>query len=501
MAEPIVIVWDCGSTNIRAVAIDAAGKILAEARADNGTVTQPDSPSDWRIWDVERIHSDLCRLTAEVAARIDRSRIKALTITTWGADGTVVAEDGTLAYPLISWQCPRTNGPAEEIRNRISPDEIFARTGYQIIPFNTIFKAMWIRRNAPQAWQKGHKFLMVSGILSQRLTGEFSIDPTMAGTSMAFDAQTRAWDRKMLEIAGVDEAIFPRMVEPGQVIGQLRPDQAQKCNLPAGLPVTAAGHDTQFALYGSGAELDQAVLSSGTWEILMIRTQAFRPTAEAFNAGILIEQDASKGLVNPQFLMMASGALEWLIRHLWPAEGEKVSYDRIVGEAGKIAAGAEGLVFLPSFVPSTGPASRYGTPGSLIGLQLAATRGHIYRAALEGLAMQLRHALDLFAQTVGFEARGIALVGGGSKNALWNQIRADVTGLPVVVTEHKEATVLGAAMFALVGTGHFGSIEQARETIAVGKSVIEPGRDREAYQGLYSRYRKLNEAVGPAYKA
>ncbi len=498
MAGPVVIVWDCGATNYRAVAVDSVGKVLAEAKAENSSVKQADSPQQWRVWDIDAIFGDLCSLTRKVANQIDASAVKALTITTWGADGAPMAGDGTLRYPLTSWQCPRTNELADRVKTMVDPQEIFTRTGYQVMSFNTILKLMWLRENAPESLEKMHAFVMVPGILTHRLTGEFSIDPTMAGTSMAFDAQNRCWDAKMLGLAGVDDGIFPRQYEPGQVIGAVLSSVADKTGLPAGVPVTAGGHDTQFALYGSGASLDQAVLSSGTWEILMVRAKAFEPSKQAFESGILIEQDASAGLVNPQFLMMASGALEWLRKMVW--SGQDSSYENMTRQAEAVSPGSDGVVFLPSFVAESGPSAKYGTPGSIVGLGVNTTRGQVHRAALEGLSMQLKQALDVFSQTIGWDAKGVCIVGGGSRNALWNQIRADVTQLPIIVTEHKEATVLGAAMFALVGAGEFDSIQEAQETIDVRKTVVEPGSDVGAYADMYCRYVKLAENVGKAYK-
>lgn len=500
MSEPIVIVWDCGATNVRAVAIDKAGKLLAQASQPNASVQQADGEPDWRVWDVTAIFEDLCRLTRQVVAKVDRDRIKALTITTWGADGTCVDATGEPTYPVISWQCPRTNDLVARIQRDIDPETIFRLTGYQLIPFNTLLRIWWLKENAPEAWDKAEKFLMVPGIFSRMLTGELSVDPTMAGTSMAFNVVTRSWDKTMLDYIGVDDSIWPAPVEPGQVIGTLLSAVAEKTDLPADLPVTAAGHDTQFALYGSGASMDQAVVSSGTWEILMVRTEAMEPTAEAFKSGIIIEQDASPGLVNPQFLMMASGALEWLKNMFWRGEGDEGIYDRMAGEARNVGPGSNGVVFLPSFVAETGPTARYRTPGTLTGLQLNTTRGEVYHAGLEGVSMQLRYALDVFSEALDFQAKGICIVGGGSKNTLWNQIRADVTGLPLTVTEHKEATVLGAAMFALVGVGEFDTIDQAQRDIPIEKSVVEPSSDSDKYQHSCERYVSLTQNLGPAYQ-
>ncbi|MFA5866207.1 MAG: L-fuculokinase, partial [Phycisphaerae bacterium] len=474
MSNPVIIVWDCGSTNVRAVAIDSAGKILSEAKAPNQTIPQPDGPPDWRIWDIEKIFNDLCNLTAKVVAHLDCSAVKGLTITTWGADAAPVDRQGNLVYPLISWQCSRTKTILERIKSKMDVRDIFRRTGYQLLSFNTLLKLIWIRENAPDAWAKTYKFLNHTGILNLRLTGKFTIDPTMAGTSMAFSISKRRWDNDLLALAGTDENIWPAMVEPGTVIGSILPDAAKKMNLPANIPVIAAGHDTQFALYGSGAAPEEAILSSGTWEILLARTTPFQPDQRTCDSGILIEQDACKGLVDPQFLMMASGTLEWVRNRFWTGEPETNIYAKMTAEAQTILPGANGVMFLANFISDSGPAAEYNTPSSIIGINVNTSRGEIYRAALEGLSMQLKHALEVFSQTINYKPQAIRVVGGGSKNPLWNQLRADITGLPVITITHQEATVLGAAMFALVAINEFADLDQARQAIDVGQTEILP---------------------------
>jgi L-fuculokinase len=501
MAKPVIIVWDCGSTNVRAVAVDSGGTVLGEAKAPNQTFPQPGEKPEWRVWDIEKIFSNLCTLTTKVIGQIKtkRTAIKAITVTTWGADVAPVDQEGKVLYPIVSWQCTRTRSIMDRIKKKMDLEDIFQRTGYQVLSFNTLLMLMWIRENAPQVWSKTYKFMHHTGILNHRLTGQFSIDPTMAGTSMAFSISKRCWDNKMLSLAGADETIWPPMFEPGSVIGTVRPNLAKKMNLPENTPVIAAGHDTQFALYGSGAPLEEAILSSGTWEILMARTRQFKPNAQTYKAGILIEQDACKNLVDPQFLMMASGTLEWVRNRFWAGEPEKDIYPRMIAEAQAVAPGSNGLMFLANFMPTSGPAAAFNTPGSLIGLNVNTSRGEIYRAALEGLAFQLKQALEVFSKTINYKPKAIRVVGGGSKNQLWNQIRADVTGLPIITITHKEATVLGAAMFAFVGLGEFSSIEKARSAIDVGQARTVPSKAKADYAKLYQRYLRLVRNVGPTY--
>ena len=489
----LAVVLDCGATNVRAIAVDEVGNIVAAAGVGNAPAEHPEG----LIWDMGELWGKLAGACREVCSKAPAGEIAAVTCTTFGADGAPVDAAGELTYPLISWADDRRTA---ELARRVAVDPggwpLFARTGYQIITFDTLLRLMWLRENHPEALEAAEAFVMTPGLLSLRLCGEMSIDPTIAGTGMMMDMAARDWAPELLALAGVGPELFPRWVEPGEVIGGVTAQAAAETGLPVGLPVVAAGHDTQFALFGAGARPEEAVLSSGTWEILMVRSPQYTATPEGFEAGLMIEADAVRGWWNPQLLMMGSGVLEWVRGSFFAgAEGEE-AYEKMIAAGREVAPGSEGVTFLPSFVPDSGPTRKYGVPGAVLGLGLQTSPGQVYRAALEGLCFQMRWAIEILRQCVGFSAQGLRVVGGGSRNALWNQLRADISGLPVTVIAQKEATVLGASRFALLGAGVFGSLEEAQGALRLDETVYEPGEGREVYEGLYRRFREVPEVLG-----
>jgi len=501
----IAIVLDCGATNASAVAVDAAGNILRAASRPNAPSPQlmpeADSPRradgerGWLIWDLDQVWGKLCDACHEVCSAIDGSAIKAVAVTTFGADGAPVRADGSLTYPVISWQCERTRPMAQRLLAEIDAREIFAETGYQMFPFNTLLRFMWLRENAPRALEEAACWLMTPGLLSHRLCGEFSIDPTIGSTTMVMALRKRDWSERMLRLADLDASFFPRWKEPGEVIGTLLRSAAEQTGLPQGIPVVAAGHDTQFAIAGAGAGEGEAVLSSGTWEILSFRANDFRPTAASFEHGLICECDAQPGFWNPQMLMMGSAVLEWVRRHFFTSARGEEAYAQMVREAQAVPPGASGVTLVPSFVPDAGPTRRHGIPGALLGLTLTTQPGQIYRAALEGLSFQLRQALEILSNCTGFRARKVRVVGGGSKNAMWNQLRADALNRPVVAIGQQEATSLGAALFALVGAGVFRSFAETLESVDFAETVFEPSPDADRYDELYQRYFTVPQAL------
>jgi len=198
---------------------------------------------------------------------------------------------------------------------------------------------------------------------------------------------------------------------------------------------------------------------------------------------------------------MGSGTLEWVRDHFFAdLEGRAGAYDTMVTEARAVAPGSAGLTMRPSFVSGAGPTKRDGPGGGVLGRELHTTRGQVYRAGLEGLSFQLRQALETLGGLQTGRIGAVRVVGGGSRNRLWNQIRADVCGLPIVTIRQKETTAFGAAMFAFVGAGVFASVDEARATAEV-EEVFEPGADRDRYDALYARYVALPPALESHFTA
>ncbi|MEM2129641.1 MAG: FGGY family carbohydrate kinase [Candidatus Bathyarchaeia archaeon] len=486
-SDEVVMVFDCGSTNLRVVAINSQGAIKAQSSFPNKSKPQNSRTPEWLIWDLDEIWAKLCKASRDVVTKIDSRNVKAVTVITWGADGAPVDKNGRLTYPIISWQCPRTVEAMNNITKMLSPFEIFCITGYQLTSFNTLIKLYWLRKHEPEALSKAYTWLMMAGLIAHRLTGEFHIDPTSASTMMAMDLGCRDWSKTMLDLVGLDSGFFPEWLEPGQVVGNVTEKAEKECSIPSGVLVVAGGHDSQFAILGSMATENEAVLSSGTWEILGQRSNVYNPTQEAFDDGLIIEADVTRGFWNPQLLMMGSGVLEWVADKMVTEKGS-IKYEALIKMAEGVPAGAGGVVFVPSFVKETGPTKKYGVSGAILGLTLRTTRNHIVRATFEGLSYQLAQALKILEREKGSNIKKIRVVGGGSKNRLWNQIRADVTGVPVTVTDLKECASLGAALVSFMGIGRFSSFEEAKANVHMKEETFTPSENRKVYEKLLRSY-------------
>ena len=464
----IVIVFDCGATNVRVIAIDSKGSIIASESSPNNTAPDPFNPA-WRIWDVNEIWQKMCKASKMVVSKINRGDIAGVTVTTFGVDGTLFDRSGNMLYPVISWQCERTAPIMENIGKYIPLIDLYKECGVLPFTFNTINKLIWFREHKPELIEKSYRFLFMPSVFSFLLTGEMINDTTMAGTSMATSLVSRKFSPAVLHSIGFPGDKFGDIAEPGTVTGQINNNASELTGIPRGIPVIATGHDTQFAIFGSGAEINQPVLSSGTWEILMVRSGGFKAGKEQLDLSITTELDSRPGLYNIGNQWIASGILEWARKNLYSGLNGDV-YETMIAGAEKVPPGCNGVVVVPKFYEEL-----KGKPGGqILGLTMESTRDEIYRAMLEALSLRLAEGKRALENAGGFKTGSILCVGGGSKNRLWNRLRADKAGVPLKIISQKETTVLGASLFVQAACGNATTPEEARSKINYETEIIEP---------------------------
>jgi L-fuculokinase len=464
----IVIVFDCGATNVRVTAIDSIGEILASESYPNNTRPDPFYPA-YRIWDVNEIWDKICHASQKVISQINISRIAGVTVTTFGVDGTLFDRSGKMLYPVISWQCERTNQVMADIGKYLPMIDLYSECGVLPFTFNTINKLIWLVEQKPELVENSHMFLFMPSIFSFFLTGEMVNDTTMAGTSMLTNLSKRGFSENIINKINFPLEKIGVPVEAGTITGKINRKASIETFIPEGIPVVATGHDTQFAIFGSGAEKNQPVLSSGTWEILMVRAEGFRSGKEQLEMGITTELDSRPGLYNIGNQWIASGILEWTRRNLFSDIKDDV-FEFMISGAEKVPSGCNGVKIIPKFYEEL-----KGKPGGqILGLTMESTREEIYRAMLEALSERLAEGKRALENAGGFKTESILCVGGGSKNRLWNRLRADYTGVPLKIIDQKETTVLGASLFVQAACGNASSPEEARSAINYKTEIIEP---------------------------
>ena len=466
--KDIVIVFDCGATNVRATAINKNGEIISGESLLNNAHPDPYYPS-YRIWDVKEIWDKMCQASKKIMRIVKPENIIGVTVTTFGVDGTLFDKRGKILYPVISWQCERTNPIMTNIERYIPLNDLYHEAGVLPFNFNTINKLIWFAEQKPELIEKGFRFLFMPSVFLYLLTGEMVNDRTMAGTSMLNNQLKRKYSDTIFRRIGFPMEMMGETVEPGTIIGNVTGKASAETSIPTGTPVIATGHDTQFAIFGSGAGKNQPVLSSGTWEILMVRAEKFKSGQEQLISGITTELDVNPGLYNIGNQWIASGIIEWVRRNLFNDIKDNV-YEVMIAGGEKVPEGCNGVRVIPKFYEEL----RGIQGGQITGLTMESTRDEIYRAILEALSEKLAEGKRALEHAGGFRTDNIICVGGGSKNRLWNKLRANFTGVPIKLINQKETTVLGASLFVQAACGNYSSPEEARSAVDYKTETIMP---------------------------
>ena len=493
MTGPYVIGCDIGSQGTNTALYAADGALVASAYEGYDVLfPRPGwAEQDPRLW-IEALHKTI----RQVVAHVDASAVKAISFGSQ-LDGMVACDAG--GKPLrnaMIWMDRRAEAQVAELAEHVSREAFYLHTGANLDSSHAVFKALWIRDEEPEVFARAAKLMPPGSYAVQEASGLSVVDYSNASSLALLDPRTRTWSVEVLAAVGLDPALLPELAPGTRGVGRVTDAFASATGLARETCVVVGCGDEMAATLGAGVFAPVEVCDVvGTAEPVCAVSSTPRQ-----DLTMLVEchphgDPDSWLLENPGFV--SGGNLRWWRDHFWGAEA---SYDDICAPAAEVAAGAEGLVFLPCMQGAMAPEWNGAARGVFSGLSLAHTRAHMTRALLEGSAFALRDILEAM-RNAGLEVRRLTIVGGGAKGALWRQIKSDVTGLPVRVPENIETTATGAAILAAVGAGVFPDISSAVSAFVryrPEEHAPDPER-RDVYDEAYRRYRDVYFALKPVF--
>jgi xylulokinase len=503
---PYVIGCDVGSQGTNAALYAADGTLVASAY-EPYDVQFPHptwAEQDPRLW-TAALHATIARLLREVPE--GPSAVKGLSFGSQ-LDGMVVCDAaGEPLRPAMIWMDRRAEAQAAKVAARIPPGDFYRHVGANLDSSHAVFKAMWVRDQEPEAFARAASLQSPGTFVLREAAGVVAVDYSNASSLALLDPRTRTWSAPVLEAVEVDQAMLPELAAGTQPAGTVTPAFAERTGLDPATVVTVGCGDEMAATLGAGVFAPGEVCDVvGTAEPVCAASAGPRedPT-------MLVEchphADPDVWLLeNPGFV--SGGGLRWWRDQFAPLEleaeraGRGDAYELLTAAAAGVPPGAEGLIHLPCMQGAMAPEWNGAARGVFYGLTLAHTRAHLTRALLEGSAFALRDILEAM-RNAGLEVRRLTIVGGGAKGALWRQIKADVTGLPVRVPTSVETTATGAAILAAVGAGVHASVAEAVDAFVAFQPEEEvPDPDRHAaYDDAYRRYRELYFALKPVFES
>jgi xylulokinase len=505
MTAPYVIGCDVGSQGTNAALYGADGTLVASVY-EPYDVAFPHpgwAEQDPRLW-TAALHTTVGRLLREVPE--GPSAVKGLSFGSQ-LDGMVVCDrSGRPLRPAMIWMDRRAEPQAAAVAGKISPADFYRLVGANLDSSHAVFKALWVRDQQPEVFAEAAHLMPPGSYVLREAAGVLAVDYSNASSLALLDPRTRAWSAPVLDAVGVEEAMLPQLAAGTQPVGRVTAEFAAATGLSPETVVVVGCGDEMAATLGAGVFAPGEVCDVvGTAEPVCAASAEPRedPT-------MLVEchphADPTAWLLeNPGFV--SGGNLRWWRDQFAPLErdaearGDGDAYDLLTGQAAAVAPGAEGLVYLPCMQGAMAPEWNGAARGVFYGLTLAHTRAHMTRAMLEGSAYALRDILEAM-RDAGLDVRRLTIVGGGAKGALWRQIKADVTGLPVRVPTSVETTATGAAILAAVGAGTHATVAEAVDAFVAyqpEEQVPDPER-QQRYEDAYRRYREVYFALKPVFE-
>ncbi len=502
--ENHIIAHDLGTTGNKATLYDREGRLVGASfyaynteYAHTGWAEQ--DPRDW--W--QAVCQSTRRLLEET--RISKNDIACITFSGQMMGAVPLDKEARPLRNAIIWADQRALEQELWIAERLSFAEVYQITGHRLSCPYSLAKILWIRDHQPELYEATHKFVHAKDSIVARLTGNFVTDPSDASSMNLYDLEKGAWSGKILDAVDLPADKLPQIRQSVDVVGEVRAAVADEIGVAAGTKVVIGGGDGACAAAGAGVIQEGAAynyVGSSSWIAISTPKPIYDPDYRTFTFGHVIPN-----MVMPTGTMQAAGAsYQWTRDQLALVEQQAAEalgisvYELINLEIAQVAPGAEGLFYLPYLMGERSPRWNPHARGAFVGLTIRHSRAHLYRAVLEGITMNLRVILDAFRQQ-GTRIDAMRVIGGGASGRIWNQIMADVYGMPVHrLAILEEATSMGAALVGGVGVGLYPDFSMIETMNHIAGTVLPDPKAQAIYDRMYPIFNKIYTALVPIYE-
>lgn len=503
MRGPLLCGVDAGTSRIRAVVFDLRGTVVAEASEPTPTERLAAGQAEH---DAEALWATTASVLRLVTGRIDEPhRVRGVAVTSFGEAGTLLDRSGRVLAPLIAWYDTRTAGLLDRLLGEIGFEALHRLTGLCPDPTFSLLKLLWLKENRADAFARATAWLHVSDFLAWRLSGAMATDTSLASRTLALDLAQGQWADGLLRHVGVPPGLFAPLAGSGERLGSVTGEAASATGLPEGCAVGVAGHDHVCGTLAVGADRPGVVLDSmGTAEALTYIIEAPSADPELGRAGF------NQGLIRLERplwyvfggLPTSAACVEWFRAAQGVPEPDHAT---LIAEAAAVPPGSGGVLFLPHLRIGSPPFPDPIARGAFLGLADGTDRGALFRAVLEGLALDAANLLRVLSERFAMPPpQRLIAIGGSTRNPLLMAIKASLYGRPIEVADTTESTSLGAAMLAGVACGLFADLAAARAEMAPAFATVGPeagfaAADREPalrrYAAAYAAARGVLSAL------
>ena len=438
-------------------------------------------------WDIDHLWQGIldglkaCKAMGKVPATVG--------IDTWAVDFVLLDKDGQPVGDAVAYRDGRTEGADKLVEAKISPAELYARTGIQKQPFNTIYQLAALQKEHPEQLDTAHSLLMIPDYFHYLLTGVQKQEYTNATSTGLVHADKKTWDRDLLDTLGLPRRLFGPLSMPGTVVGPLRDEIAAQVGFQTTV-VLPATHDTGSAFLAVPAEDDRAVyLSSGTWSLLGMENE-IPITSEASRRQNFTNEGGAWYRYRYLKNIMGLWMIQYIRRELngvdYVAGKERAAWTLDVQPGEKqwtfpdLIAAAESAADFPSVVNANDDA--FLAPASMIaviqatcataGQPVPRTVGQLMQCVYRSLTLCYKNAIAGLSQLTGKTYTAIHIVGGGCQDNYLNRMTAAICRLPVWAGP-VEGTAIGNLVVQMIHGGEFADLTAARQCIRESFDIKE----------------------------
>jgi autoinducer-2 kinase len=486
---------DAGTGSGRAVLFNTSGEQVVAVGEEWSHSSDPRFPGSMGF----ECEQNWTLLSRCVKACLEQARINASDVL--GVSATSMREGIVLldAHGHELWACANVDARAtDQVRelSRNHPNlerEAYRRSG-QTFALAALPRLLWVQRNLPEVYEQTRSVMMLSDWVLYRLCGEIAADPSNASTSGIFDNATRTWAPDLAKQLGLKDDIFPRVLEPGTLMGQVHAQAARDTGLNVGTGVVMGGGDAQLGCVGLGVVQpgQAAVLGGSFWQ-----QEVNLPAAASDpSMNVRVNCHAVPGLWQAEAIVFYAGlTMRWFRDAFCQPEKELAAakgvdtYSVLEEMAATVPVGSHGI--MPVFSDVMRYSSWYHASPSLLNLNLDPTRcgkPEIFRALQENAAIVTAGNLEQIYRFSGVNPESLVFAGGAAKGALWCQILADATGKPLRIPVVKEATALGTALAAGVGARVYQHMLEAAQVVKFEREVQPILENVQIYRELRERW-------------
>ncbi len=480
--------FDVGTTAMKCVLFDENFK---EIYLVNNEYNLKTGQSGTVELDAEVYFDTFYRCIKELSASgLDIKSVRSVTFTTQGETLIPVDDNGNALCPAIIWLDSRAKKEAEYLKNNISGQLFYKKTGLcEVEPLLPAAKILWIYNNRKDIYDKAYKFLLLEDYLIFRLTGKFVSEKSLQSSTGWYEIETETFFDKMLELCHIKKSHLPEILPCGKRIAVIKEEILMELGFASDTYVVSGAMDQISSAIGIG-NINEGMMTETTGTALVAGITVEKPDFD-YQKSVTIYKHFDDRFIYIPYIETAGMTLKWFKDTIVPYADEKgkekniSAYEYIDELASKAPIGSDGVIMLPNLMAE----------GGFFGLSLSTTAGDMARSVLEGVAYMLEDVITLL-ESKGISVKKVYSLGGGSKSKLWCSIKADVVNKGIVQVGYAQTTSRGAAVLAAVADGIYKNVGEAVEKFKDQNTVFIPEKENvEKYKEYYKKYQKISGGI------